>query len=125
MVINLSIITVALVFMLIGALAAYFVGTVRRAVAEKKLESAKAMAKQLVEDANKKAEVIKKEAQLEVKDSLFKMRQEFEKETRSRKDELNAIERRTQQKEENLERRVNLLEKKESEIRHCSKKKSR
>lgn len=116
MTISLSIITVALAFMLLGALAAYFVGIVRKTMAEKNLENAKLMAKQVVEDANKKSEVIKKEAQLEAKDTLFKMRQEFEKETRGRKDELNAVERRIIQKEENLERRVSLLEKKEKDL---------
>ena len=116
MTINLSIITVALVFMLLGALAAYFVGVVRKALAEKSIESSKAMAKQIIEDSNKRAEVIKKEAQLEAKDVLLKMRQDFEKETRGRKEELSAIEKRMLQKEENLERRVDLLEKKERDM---------
>jgi ribonuclease Y len=116
MTINLSIITVALVFMLLGALVTYFIGIARKTLAEKSIENSRLMAKQILEDAKQKAEVIKKEAQLEVKDSLFRMRQDFEKETRGRKDELNAIERRMLQKEENLERRVNLLEKKEREL---------
>jgi ribonuclease Y len=115
MTINLSLITVALACMLLGALAAYFIGVVRKALAEKSLENSKNLAKQVVEDANKKAEVIKKEAQLEAKDTQLKMRQEFERETRSRKDELNVIEKRILQKEENLERRVDLLERKEKE----------
>ncbi|MFH1621798.1 MAG: ribonuclease Y [Candidatus Omnitrophota bacterium] len=116
MTINLSLITGALVFMLVGALIAYFVGVVRKALAEKNLESSKLLAKQIVEDANKKAEVIRKEAQLEVKDALLKMKNDFEKDTRGRKDELSVIEKRILQKEENLERRVGLLEKKEHEI---------
>ena len=116
MTINLSLITVALVFMLLGALAAYFVGVVRKALAEKSIESSKAMAKQIIEDSNKRAEVIKKEAQLEAKDVLLKMRHDFEKETRGRKEELSAIEKRMLQKEENLERRVDLLEKKERDM---------
>ncbi|MBL7131215.1 MAG: ribonuclease Y [Candidatus Omnitrophica bacterium] len=116
MTINLSIITVALVFMLIGALAAYFGGVVRKALAEKKLESSRMMAKQILEDAHKRAEAIKKEAQLEAKDALIRMRQDFEKDTRGRREELNAIEKRMLQKEENLERRVDLLERKERDM---------
>lgn len=116
MAINLSLITVALACMLFGALVAYFVGVVRKALAEKSLENSRLMAKQVLENAQKKAEVMKKEAQLEAKDSLIKMRQDFERETRGRKEELNAIEKRMLQKEENLERRVDLLEKKEREI---------
>ncbi|MDD5004919.1 MAG: ribonuclease Y [Candidatus Omnitrophica bacterium] len=116
MTISLSFITIALVFMLIGALVAYFIGVVRRVLAEKNLENSKMMAKQILEDANKKVEAMRKDAQLEAKDSLFKMRQEFERDTRGRKEELNVIEKRMVQKEENLERRVGLLEKKEREM---------
>lgn len=116
MAINLSIVTVALVFMLIGALIAYFVGVIRKALVEKNLENSKTMAKQILADAQKKADVIRKEAQLESKDLLLKIRQDFERETRVRKEELNTIEKRVAQKEENLERRVELLEKKEKEI---------
>jgi len=116
MTISLSTITLGLVFMLVGALAAYFIGIVRNSLAESKLEKARAMTKQALEDAYKKAEVIKKDAEIEAKDMLFKMRQEFEKESRIRKDELNTIERRVSQKEENLDRRVDLLEKKEDSL---------
>ena len=121
MVISLSVITTALVFMLLGALTAYFVGVVKRALAEKKLENSKILAKQVLEDAYKSSDVIKKEAQLEAKDSLLKMRQVFEKETHNRKEELNSIEKRMLQKEENLERRVSLLERKEREIEERNK----
>jgi len=116
MAINLSMITVALVFMLIGALATYFIGLIRKALAEKSLENSRVMAKQVMEDAHRGAEVIKREAQLEAKDGLLKMRQVFEKETRGRKEELNAIEKRILQKEENLEKRVSFLERKEKEM---------
>lgn len=115
MTITLSTVTIALAFMLIGALTAYFVGAIRTALAEKKLENAKLMTRQILEDANKKAESIKREAQLEAKDALIRMRQDFEKETHNRKEELNVLEKRMLQREENLERRVNFLERKERE----------
>lgn len=114
--INLNIITVALVFMLFGALVAYFVGIIRRALAEKKLENTKVLAHQVLEEAQQKSEIIKKEAQLEAKDVLLQMRQEFEKETHARKQEQNNAEKRILQKEDNLERRVEFLEKKEREM---------
>ncbi len=116
MTISLSIITVALVFMLLGASSAYFVGVIRKALAEKSIESSRSMAKQIIEDAKKRVEVTKREAQLEAKDELLKMKNVFEKDTRSRKEELNAIEKRMVQKEENLERRVDLLERKERDM---------
>jgi len=100
----------------IGALSVYFISVVRKALAEKHLEDSKVKAKHIIDDAGKRADVIKKEAQLEAKDLLLKLRHDFEKETRTRREELNAIEKRMSQKEENLERRVNLLEKKEDDL---------
>jgi len=44
------------------------------------------------------------------------MRQEFEKETRERKEEIANLEKRMQGREANLDRRVDLLEKKEREL---------
>lgn len=116
MAINLSLVTVALVFMLLGALAAYFVGIIRRALAEKKIENTKNLAHQVLEEAYRKSEVIKKEGQLEAKDTLLQMRQDFERDTRARKQESSNAEKRILQKEDNLERRVEFLEKKEREM---------
>jgi len=116
MTISLNLITVALVFALIGALTAYFIGVIRKILSEKSLENARLLAKQTIEEAKEKADVIKKEAQIEAKDLLLRIRQDFEKETHTRKLELAQLEKRMQQKEENLERRLDLLERKENEI---------
>ena len=66
--------------------------------------------------AKREAETIRKEAELQAKDLLLKMRQDFEKETKERRDELSSMEKRVLQREENLDKRVDLLEKKEKDL---------
>ena len=84
--------------------------------ANKNLRAAEERAKTLIEFANREAESRKKEAELAAKDMLLKLRQDFEKETKDRRDEIGAAEKRILQKEENLDKRVDLLEKKEKDI---------
>ncbi len=84
--------------------------------ASKKLREAEEKAKTLTEFAAREAESRKKEAELAAKDLLIKLRQDFEKETKERRDEILAAEKRILQKEENLDKRVDLLEKKERDI---------
>ncbi|MFH1062096.1 MAG: ribonuclease Y [Candidatus Omnitrophota bacterium] len=93
----------------------------RRYGAEKKVQSAEDKAKLILEDADRQVEAKKKEASLEAKDLLYKTRIEFEKESKGRRQELLTIERRLISREENLDRKVDLLEKKERELSSKSK----
>jgi ribonuclease Y len=88
----------------------------RKSLGEQRLKSAKLQAKAIIDEATKSAEAVRKEGELNAKDLLFKMRQDFEKETRERKEEIANIEKRMSQRESNLDRRVDLLEKKEKEL---------
>jgi len=85
-------------------------------VARKRLSSAEEKAKAILENAEKETRVKNQAAELDAKDLLLKTRTDFEKETKSRREELIALERRLIQKEENLDRKVDLLDKKEREI---------
>ena len=87
-----------------------------RFFAEKRLKDAERKAKELREVAAREVENLKKEAELTSKDMLIKLRQDFEKETRERREEIASAEKRILQKEENLDKRVDLLEKKEKDI---------
>jgi len=80
------------------------------------IKAAEDKAKKLAEFAAREAESRKKEAELAGKDLLFKLRQDFDKETKERREEILTAEKRMVQKEENLEKRVDLLEKKEKDI---------
>ncbi|MBU4304197.1 MAG: ribonuclease Y [Candidatus Omnitrophica bacterium] len=84
--------------------------------AEKKVKSAEARAKTILDEAEHQAQTKKKEAALEAKDLLYKTRLDFEKESKGRRQELLNLERRLIGREENLDRKVDLLEKKEREL---------
>ena len=97
----------------VGVFAGYFL---RWFFAGKKLRETEDRIKTLVESAQKEADTRKKEAELQSKDLMIKLRQDFERETKDRREEALAIEKRLLQKEENLDKRVDLLEKKEKDI---------
>ena len=99
----------AVVFFVIG----YFL---RKATAEKKIHSAEAEAKRLVDEAKKDAEAAKKEILVEAKDEAFKIKNEAEREAKERRTEVQRQERRVSQKEENLDRKLENLEKKEEQL---------
>ncbi len=78
-----------------------------------KLNSAESQSHRIVQDAIKDAESKRKELLIETKDQLLKEKNIFEKEMRERRVELQNIERRILQKEENLDSRTQELEKQE------------
>ena len=85
----------------------------RRKTAEAAVGSAEAEAERIVEDAKKNAESLKKEALIEAKDEIHKSRSEAEKELKDRRIEVSRQERRVQQKEETLDKKIDNVEKKE------------
>lgn len=70
----------------------------------------------VLEDAKRKSETLRKEAELEVKDRLFGMKSDFDSETKETRAELKKTERRLIQKEENIDRKADQFERKEREI---------
>lgn len=102
-------VAIAVVFAYVG----YFS---RKVIAEKKVKDAETKAKEILEEAKKAAQERRREVELEIKDQLLRMRQDFEQQTKDRRQELFELEKRLGLKEENLDRRVALLEKKEREL---------
>lgn len=88
----------------------------RKIISQKTVHSAENKAKEVIAQAEKEAEARLKEAELEGKDLLFKIRTEFEEQTKGRRQELMALEKRLVTKEENLDRKVDILDKKEKDI---------
>ncbi len=82
----------------------------------KRTQEAQKGASDIRELARREAETIRKEADLQAKDLLIKLRQDFESQTKERRDELTNSEKRIAQREENLDKRVDLLEKKEKDL---------
>jgi len=106
-------IVILLISSLIALCAGYYI---RKYLAEKKLEDAETRAHHILEQAKREAQDRHRQAELEAKDLLYRMRQDFERETKERREELGAQEKRLLQKEENVERRLNFLENKEKEL---------
>lgn len=93
--------------------AGYFI---RKFFAEKHLREAEERANKLLEGSKKELDNRKKELELESKDLKLKMRSDFERETKDRRQELVNLDKRLAQKEENIERKVDILDKKEKDI---------
>ena len=113
-VLSIILIVVALI---VGAGVGIIVGNLyRKKVAEAEIGSAEQEAKRIVADAMKTAEAKKKEAILEGKDEVHRLRNESEKELSDRRKEVQRQERRIQQKEETLDRKLDNVEKKEDRV---------
>ena len=104
---------ISLVVGCVSILAGY---ALRKHVAEKKIQDAESKAQHILEQARKEAQDKRREVELEAKDLLYRIRQDFERETKDRRQELSNMEKRLAQKEENIDRRLDLLEKKEKEL---------
>ena len=79
--------------------------TIRKKVAESKIESAEKESKRLVELAKIEAENLKKEEIFKAKEEIMNARAELDQEIKERRGEIQKQESRIIQKEENLERR--------------------
>jgi len=102
----------------VGAIAFFLGVQYRKKVAEAELGSAEEEAKRIVSDAIKNAESKKKEALVEAKDEIHKMRNDSERELKERRSEVQRMERRAQQKEESLEKKSDKIEKKEEDLQN-------
>jgi len=101
-----------LVFILIF-FAGYFI---RKFLGEKHLREMEDRAKKSLDNAKKEFENKKKEIELEIKDAKFKIQSDFEQTTKDKRVELSNFERRLVQKEENIDRKVDVLDRKEKDI---------
>ncbi len=106
-----------------GLLTAAVVGAIILYLAKTKLKTAKDILSNaekqgvaIVEDSRKAAEAIRKEAVLEAKDEVHRLRNDLDKELRERRTEVQRLERRTIQKEETLDKKTEQLEKKEEAL---------
>ena len=88
----------------------------RKFLAEAKLATAEANAKKLISDADREAENVKREAQVEAKDTVLTMRTEAERELKSRRSDMQRLERRLRQREETLETKESEIDKRDKKI---------
>ena len=90
--------------------------TMRKKIAESKIESAEQESKRIIELAKIEAENLKKEEIIKAKEEIMNARSELDQEIKERRGEIQKQESRIIQKEENLEKRSDNFEKKEREL---------
>jgi len=88
----------------------------RKVIAEGQISGAKNYAAQIIENAKKEAAAHIKEAELEAKDRMLKAQAEFDQRTKDERRDLQNLENRLRQREENIDRRVEVVEKKEKDL---------
>jgi ribonuclease Y len=89
---------------------------VKGKIVSQKIKAAKGEALQIIKEAERKSETLLKEADVEVKDKLFKIKSEFENETKETRSELKKSMKRLIQKEENIDHKLDQLEHRDREI---------
>ena len=106
-----------IVYAVIGIIIGYFIGSfLYKKITEAKLGSAKESVERILQDAHKSAESKKREALLEAKEEVHRIRSEADKDIKERRNEVTRMERRMLQKEESLDRKIDLMEKKEADL---------
>jgi len=91
-------------------------------VGQNKVNSADERAKKIIADAERDAAATTREKLLEVKDEWYKKKQEYDNDVAQKRNKLQAYEKQLHGREENIDRKVELLNKKEREVTQLQKK---
>jgi ribonuclease Y len=102
----------------LGVLLGYLL---RQRLFKNRQASSEMLSARIVDEAKKESETIKKEAVIQAKENLLKVKTEFEKDTRERKSELENLEKKIRLKEENLDKRIDQLSQKEANFENRDK----
>lgn len=105
------------IFIVVGLIVGYFIGSfMHKKITEAKIGAAKDSVQQILDDAQKSAAAKKREALLEAKEEIHKLRAEADKDIKERRNEVTKMERRMLQKEESLDKKIDNVERKESRL---------
>jgi len=108
----------AIVLIIVGIAVGTGVGyLLRKSLAEAKIKSAEHEAEKIIQEAQEKGKSLKKEKVLEAKEEIFKMKNESDREAKERRSEVQRLERRILQKEENLDKKISQIEMKEEDLK--------
>ena len=110
-----SVIIAVMITLLVTAVVVYFVTTAYyKKVTEAKIGNADEKAREIIDEAVKTAETKKREAMLEAKEESIRVKNDLDKEVKERRAEIGRSERRIVQKEENLDKKLEAIEKREA-----------
>jgi ribonuclease Y len=104
---------VGIVILLIGIFAGYLLHKSR---SEKLVGNAELTAKNMLSDAERQVEALKKERVIEAKEEAHRIKKDADDEVKERRSEVQKSERRLIQKEESLDRKIENIEQKEENI---------
>ena len=110
-----SVIIAVVITLLVTAVVVYFVTTAYyKKVTEAKIGNADEKAREIIDEAVKTAETKKRESMLEAKEESIRVKNDLDKEVKERRAEIGRSERRIVQKEENLDKKLEAIEKREA-----------
>ena len=112
-------ISVQLYFIVVAVIVflAFVVGfLVRKRFYDVQLGSAREAARNVIDEAEKRAEIIRKEALLQAKDKFYQEKSDFEKEMTEKRQEIQNLEKRIIQRESHLDRKIEALDTKEADV---------
>ena len=110
-----SVIIAVVITLLVTAVVVYFVTTAYyKKVTEAKIGNADEKAREIIDEAVKTAETKKREAMLEAKEESIRVKNDLDKEVKERRAEIQRSERRVVQKEENLDKKLESIERREA-----------
>ena len=103
--------------LVIGGVVCFFLGIhYRNSKVKETIGEAEERARNIENDAHKRAEAKTRETLLEANEKILKDRSEYEKEVKERRADLQRQENRLQQKEDNMDRKLEAIEKKEEAL---------
>ena len=113
-----NIVIIIATFLISIAIGLFLGMTLRKKIAESKIESAEKESKRLLDLAKIEAENMKKEEIIKAKEEIMVSRKELDQEIKERRSEVQKQESRMIQKEENLDKRTENLEKREKNLEY-------
>ncbi len=118
---EMELVTIIPIALVAFALIFYLGWAINSKLGKNTISAAEQRAKILVEDAEKEARNIKREKLIEVKDEWFRKKQDFDIEVNRRTQKFSNIEKQLKQREENLDKKFDLVQEKEKNIRATEK----
>ena len=102
----------------VAGLVGFYIGWLfRQKIARDKIARADAHVQQILTEARQEAENLQKAKQLEIQEDVFHKRQELEQEIKNRRSEVQKIENQLTRREGDLDRKVDLFNRKERELK--------